>query len=272
MRFVIIGFIDRHHQPPRRPPPFPTTVWIPITSATINLHDNLHDSRRAPQPSQPLPPSTRRSSATIKTTATPPAAVAQTSHGHHAGNNTHESPPRATSAPPSPSLQNSSGNASLHHREFFFLAHQPAAASRLHLQCRSVFEPAPLIPFTLPPPLTHAIAEKRTREETPTHICFSHHNSSLRRRRRRASITAASPSHTVHQNNSHHARQSSHVVTLHAVTHSQGRKEEGAALVWREKVHSAPRVRLLLDSQTGQHWSTGQSQQSTLVKTAKMVK
>jgi len=35
---------------------------------------------------------------------------------------------------------------------------------------------------------------------------------------------------------------------------------------------SAPRVRLLLDSQTGQHWSNGQSQQSTLIKIAKMVK
>jgi len=35
---------------------------------------------------------------------------------------------------------------------------------------------------------------------------------------------------------------------------------------------SMPRVRLLLDSQTGQLVNTGQSQQSTLVKTAKMVK
>jgi len=29
-------------------------------------------------------------------------------------------------------------------------------------------------------------------------------------------------------------------------------------LLWREKVHSAPRVRLLLDSQTGQLVNTGQ--------------
>jgi len=52
------------------------------------------------------------------------------------------------------------------------------------------------------------------------------------------------------------------------------RRKEQQTLVWREKVHSTPRVRLLLDSQTGQlvNWSTGQSQQSTLVKTAKMVK
>jgi len=37
-----------------------------------------------------------------------------------------------------------------------------------------------------------------------------------------------------------------------------GRRKEQQTLVWREKVHSTPRVRLLLDSQTGQLVNTGQ--------------
>ncbi|QCD83039.1 hypothetical protein DEO72_LG2g3382 [Vigna unguiculata] len=122
----------------------------------------------------------------------------------------------------------------------------------------------------VPPPSPHQLYGLRTPQLQHTHLLAAPPPSSSIRGRHRASrtiftTTAAPPRRATSPEKKPEQPPSAA---------QPGRKEEGAETLILESVLCATRQRLIGHSNwsTGQLWSTGQSQQSTLVKTANMVK